>query len=388
MKHLKTFLIYAIIICQTLLIASCKSPSESNNKPILEDKVIEQMDIKNESHINYFGRNYFDENYNAYMFNYTASGFEVRFEGTMLQAELVTGLNDSHTTYLAVFLDGEVNDKKATSISLDNKTPQTFTLASNLEYGVHTVKVLKRTELAMTSAGLVSLKTDGVFRTPPPKKSRKIEFYGDSITCGYGSTSPKKNSAGFLSKEENGLQTYAYFTASMLGAQSQVISYSGWAMNRSWVDPNSDTSCSIPSIADKYSKDNSADWDFSKFEADVVVINLGANDNVYIDNDARRLLEFKLRYKSFISFLRSKYTDAHIVCSFGMLGESGIYNTIISLVNEINAEGDNKVYYIKLHTRTVPDQAGADGHPLNTAHKIAGEELAVFISEKTGWDFV
>ena len=382
MKSSKTmvFMLAAVMGAGCFLFTSCGK----GNTPVSEiagDKLLAS------AYINWFGRNYYDEDDGLSYFNYTAAGFEVKFKGTELTAELFGTQTGGHgDSYVSVFVDDE--DEQV--LQIGSGETKIYTLAQDLPEGEHTVKVLKRTEMQFTKAALKSIKTDGRFVSPPALRPLKLEFYGDSITAGYGSVSAV-GANGFKTETQSGLHTYAYYTAEALGAQANILAYSGWTLNKGGTNGYSDIQ--IGSVYDIYSRDfKSADggfvpWDFSKYIPDAVVVNIGANDNSYIGGNTadgktfeQKSGEFTAKYIEFIVNLREAYSQAHIILVYGMLGETNTYEAVTRAVTALNMDGDHRVYSLKLYERTAAD-SGADGHPHFTAHLRAASQLTGFISQ-------
>ena len=81
---------------------------------------------------------------------------------------------------------------------------------------------------------------DGAGLRPLPEKSRKIEFIGDSITCGYG-IEGVCNVDVFNTPQENPFKNYALRTAKALDADYQLVSWSGIGLISDWIPPERDT---------------------------------------------------------------------------------------------------------------------------------------------------
>ena len=161
---------------------------------------------------------------------------------------------------------------------------------------------------------------------PPPQQKRKIEFFGNSITCGYAvedSTGQDRGTAPY----ENAYLSYATITARHFDAEFHSTSKSGIGILVSWVP------LIMPEMYYRLDPtDAESKWDFSKYTPDVVVINLFQNDAWIIklpDND-----QFKAQfgskpptdeqiikaYKDFVKTIRSKYPKAQIICALGQYG--------------------------------------------------------------------
>ena len=186
---LKKFLLGAVCASMCLGMVACGGTEDpgndpggtgSANPPAQEPvKIEEPFDFNNEEHINWYGRTYVDEGNGEHWFNHSASGFEVTFKGTTLTAQFrATNYTGTWNPVLGVYVDGESEPKNATVISLtEQKT--TVALAEGLPEGLHTVKVLKRSEGQSSENSLIELTTDGDFYTPP--KSRCANWSSSAI---------------------------------------------------------------------------------------------------------------------------------------------------------------------------------------------------------------
>ena len=85
---------------------------------------------------------------------------------------------------------------------------------------------------------------------------------------------------------------------------------------------------------------NSPNWDFSRYQANVIVINLGTNDADWKLSDTT----FQATYITFLQNIRSKYPHAVI---FAMRPFNGSKEGPTQVaVRVVNAAGDKNVYYI------------------------------------------
>ena len=156
--------------------------SDGGNK-IPEMQKIE--DLSDDRYVNLYGRNYYNENLEGTTFINSASGFEFKFRGTAVYADIcVIGSCDS---MWSVFVDGET-DSNARVLTF-KETRGMFakkTLVEGLPSDEHTLKILKRTMSSADYAVIKNLSSDGAFLGAPEKPKLHIAFYGDSITCGSG----------------------------------------------------------------------------------------------------------------------------------------------------------------------------------------------------------
>ena len=378
--------------------ASPKSTPQSTPRPLVPNETVsetsnDEFEVQiSDKNARFFGRTYTTSTSSktTYYFNWTNSGFEIAFEGTKVEAEFSTNMpgSDVGRPYLLVFVDGKENPEDAAVIEL-NKTRQYYTLAENLPEGKHTIKVIKRTEVLQSTAGVSKLKFPGgskLFVAQDSLNTRKIEFIGDSITCGFGNISPDPN-GNFETKTEDGWQTYAAISARNLQADANYTAVSGWAINKSPYGAD------IPSIYEftdginyKAAAKNGSDtkWDFSRFQPDVVVINLGTNDNAYCGNDDTKLREFQQAYLNFLNSLRTYYPNAHIVCSIGMMTGTDM-KLMDSLLNAFNDFNDSNSSILKFPLQNVAEDGAGCGHPSLKTHEKCAALLTNHLKEVMNW---
>ena len=241
----------------------------------------------NSDFIKYNGRTVVFENIDARFFNWSGSGFEFCFSGTSAFAEFLIGdenesvPNENDRAYIGVFVDD--SPYMTARFPLD-KNSGTYALAEGLPCGVHTVKVVKETEMWYGRAGLGSLSCDGEFLALPEKNTKTIEFIGDSIVCGYGNLCSNA-SPDFVTREESFSNTFAAMSAKTLGCSLSVVAASG---NGFFHDYGCSTVNLIPELYEYGEKVFSSHlglvpqkWDFENDKCAAVVIKLGNNDWQY-----------------------------------------------------------------------------------------------------------
>lgn len=335
---------------ETVITAKYGEVEEQINIEVLEKKSLDA--VTDESVINYFGRVKL-ENGCASIHN-TASGLEVNFIGSKLSASIKS--YGSKIGSFAVIADGK---KEYRTIPVGSDKVTIF----DGESGIHDVKFLKMCEQSVYRCDIFSLNSDGEFLSANKKPELKFEFYGDSITCGYGNL---LENSGY-ENDQDGTETYATMLADMFGAQYSCISYSGITGG---IPLKGDTR-TIYDFFDTYSETDRTKYDFSKYQADLVVVNLGTNDTNAIDY--RGDDEMINGYSKFISALRKKQPNAFILCCYGMMGvNERIDADIRTAVEQIIASGDRKIQYFNVSANGY----GTAGHPDMEGHKQAAESLA------------
>lgn len=208
-------------------------------------------------------------------FDWSGLYIDIRFEGTYLALEL----SDTKRNYFNLWVDGEECPKF--TCEGDHTLVELF---NNPEArGEHLVRIQKATEAEQGRVTLHTFTTDGrLLATDDLKADRHIEFYGDSLTCGYG-TESLSGSDPFLPETENCRYAYAALTAAHFGADYNLLSHSGRGLVRNYGDTLqlSNPTLTMSARAFRlYDEEPDSVWEFEKspYRPDAIVITLGTND--------------------------------------------------------------------------------------------------------------
>lgn len=260
--------------------------------------------------------------------------------------------------YFAVEIDGVLSPKFLLS---PRQGVQTLTIASNLAAGDHKFKFIRNTEYVLGEVAIQSITLNGTVLAPPADKDLYIEFLGDSITCGYATiNNDMVNSNPGLPIFQCAVRSYAFMTASNLGANLSVMSSSGCNSNR------------MLSEIYPFTKPNQSPARYWNFEEerkpDIVVIALGENDK-YVANANDRLQGFK----NLLEFTRLKNPNAKIVWAYGMMGSTN-KEQITGLLNSKGGES-NDYYFVDLPA----NYDGRYSHPSAEGHVAAAVVLTQYL---------
>ena len=344
------------------------------------------------------GRHFYDEESGAVYFSYTNTGFELTFTGKKLQADFVIDLdslrNKTGRPYMAVYVE---DMDTPTQVFTMEKPESTVTLFESAAARTVKIRVLKRSEAQSSSIGLRSLSAgEGGTLTPTGDASRRIEFLGDSYTCGYGNEGALEDP--FLTEAENGCETYAALTARAFEADMQCICWSGIGVYSSYTEsaekPNNDFLMrDLYGLVDyagynRLWKEQEA-YDFASWQPDAVVINLGTNDLSYtrlIGDEARDA--FGEAYSSLLDTVRKNRPDAVILCTLGPINEEGerLFERIKAQVTARNNAGDKKIYAMTFAATTNEEGLGTGWHPSLKTHRRMADELTARIREIMSWN--
>ncbi|TSD66702.1 electron transporter RnfD [Inquilinus sp. KBS0705] len=330
----------------------------------------------NDPHIHYMGR--IGIRKDAAELTWTASSIVINFNGTGAKAVLQ---DKNGKDFLTIVVD----DKVVTTLQ-PGTDKQEYTLVADLPSGVHKLEIFKRTEYDMGILWFYGLSLNkGGKLLSPPNYAHTIEYFGDSITCGYAIEDTTGQDRGTY-EYENGYKSYANITARYFNADYNVIAKSGIGVMLSWFN------YVMPDIYDKVYARGDAKWDFTKFTPEVVVINLFQNDSWLVKAPDQE--QFKAHfgstpptdefivnsYKAFISSIRSKYPKAKIICALGSMDATKVGSPWPGYVQKAVAGLNDKAIY----THFFPFK-NTPGHPSEKEQKAMANNLIAYIKQTFSW---
>ncbi len=312
--------------------------------------------------------------------SWPSSEVKLNYKGTAISAIIKDELGDN---YYNIIVDG----KLIKVLHLENSKKE-YLLAEGLKSGKHTLELFKRTESRMgkTSFYQFLLPNNGVILNPPKAQKRKIEVFGNSISCGYAVEDTSGKDRG-TSPYENAYLSYTGITARHFDAELHNTSKSGIGITVSWFHLI---------MSEMYDREQEADsikkWDFSKYTPNIVIVNLFQNDSWIVklkDNP-----EFKARfgseppsdayiinaYSNFIKSIRNKYPLVPIACILGSMDASKDGSPWpVYIEKAVEVIGDKNIY-----THIIPYKNTA-GHPSVKEQQAMADDLIAYIEKNIKW---
>ncbi|MHC4374824.1 MAG: GDSL-type esterase/lipase family protein [Planctomycetota bacterium] len=308
--------------------------------------------------IQYSGRTNYDDP-KAPIMRWPGSYIIANFEGTSINVKL----QNYGDNYFYVIID----DGAPSLIILTPGHSVTYTAATGLTDAVHKIQLFKRTEGKEGEVAFKGFELDDgkSLVAPPARPSRRIEYYGDSITSGHSVASTTGDTDEGWGKDN--YYTYAAVTARNLNAEYHCIALSGVGLyvDKWWYGGN---------MFNYYDRElNTTTWDFSRWTPHIVVINLGQND--YWGNYSQAGAE--QAYVDLAQILRGHYPDAHIILALGSMNATAPASPwptyLQNAVDELNTTyGDAKVYSLIFPYSGNP-------HPTIARHADMADQLTAFI---------
>lgn len=299
---------------------------------------------------------------------YIKAKFKGSYCALLLNDQELWGKNHN---YLEIVLDG-----KASRIQTTGKTNE-IVVAEGIAAGEHELLICKNTESNIGYLEFVGLKCAALVKLPA-KPIRKIEFIGNSITCGTGADlSATPCGKGVWHDQHNAYLSYGPIIARKLNAQWSLSAVSGIGLVHSCCSMD----IVMPPVFDKIDlRGDSLAWDFNNYQPDVVTVCLGQNDGI---QDSTL---FCSAYIKFIEQLRSHYPQAHFILLTSPMADAALTSVLkkylAAIKKQVNKQGDKKVhtyYYSRQYHN------GCDSHPDIAEHQLMAKELGAFIKTTMKW---
>lgn len=313
----------------------------------------------------------------------TASSVSFNFTGNECSISLQSVDSYEHHNYVQLVLDGKYIGK----VRIEKGAIQSFPIKVTSNQKEHRLEIYKNTEaqsgnilFAGTTAKLVPISF---------KKKKKIEFIGDSITCGAASDpSDIPCDKGEYMDHHNGYYAYGPTLSRAIGADYLMSCVSGIGMYRNWNDEHKDEAIMPDVYPSLYlTKDVSKPkYDFA-FQPDIISIALGTNDFSGGDGKKERLPFNPEKYVSnYISFIKMLYLHnpkAQIVITNSpMVGgdRAVVFEDCLNKVK--NAFANDKAHKpIQIFKFKPMTPNGCSGHPDVADHKVLANEYAPFLKK-------
>lgn len=317
-----------------------------------------------DSRIQYHGRVH-NIGGSAPIFGWSSTGFVVRFSGSSISLRLGAGSWPSTKQALLAIIDGDETNPRILDMSRNGPIAH---IASGLAPGEHTLRLftMNGAWVAPTTFNGILLGAGTTLLEPPARPTRRIEFYGDSITEG-----------SYLDGEPftNGYKAFAAQTALRLGAEMSLIAKSGLGLVKTGYSGGHTLEMLFPR---SLPHDSASTWNFDQWIPQVVVINILQNDSWLQGGSPDQ--EFIDAYVRFLRLLRAQRPYARVICALGSMDAtrpgSKWPGIVQAAVDRVAAEDGDA----RLHTYFFPYLGAGTGHPQPAQAAEMADALAAFIA--------
>ena len=327
-----------------------------------------------------------------------SSAAEIGFRvtgATRVKLELLaddTVLDPGKEPYLPRF-EIRLNGERIIDARLTAKE-ETVTVFDGAEKRDAEIRLIKLNESTANLMALKKIDTDGKI-SPLPDKPVKIEFIGDSITCGYG-VEGKSEAETFTTATENAGKSYAFLTAEELNADAVLTCFSGHGLISGYTD-NPAIRNGADLVQPYYEQEGRNEFrlatgkraeetarDFAAFQPDWIVINLGTNDLSWCGTDPERGKLFAKQYTDFLKTVRKHNPKAEILCILGVMG-TGLNPMMQHGAEKYSEEtGDRKIHLLMLEDQNASrDGYGSDYHPNEITQRLLARKVTDAIRQWT-----
>jgi lysophospholipase L1-like esterase len=267
--------------------------------------------------------------------------------------------------YIKVCIDGKPHSSYAISTG---KEKVLLTLSDDF----HRISIFRITEgnIPLIIKGFEFYGSEIGVRELRRKHKIRLEFIGDSLTCGYGILG-SRHSEGFKTYEEDVTAGFSWLAAAELDADARYIAISGQGIVKNC---NGEIDTPIPLFYTWQTRSGREPADTS-WIPDIIIISAGTNDHSGgVSKD-----EFRRGAEDFTAQLRSLHPAADIVWDYGTANDY-YCETLQAMVAELS-ENDSRIHYLKMPQMNYTNELGTNGHPNARYAKRAVETLLPLLRE-------
>lgn len=289
------------------------------------------------------------------------------------------------TPRFAVMVDGDV----VTDRRMQEERETVTVFDSGKPWGAE-IRFRKLSECTQSLLAIREIRTDGKI-VPLAERGMKVEFIGDSITCGYG-VEAKDETEDFTTATENAAKSFAGFVSDWMGLDSMLTCFSGHGIISGYTDDPEKRNVEelVPPYYASAGRNGyilpsgrtvtEISWDFSAWQPEKILVNLGTNDLSWCTDRGPRKELFREQYKEFLKTVRDKNPGAMILCVLGIMG-TGLNEYMVRAVNEYRAEtGDIRIHSMTLQEQdALRDGYGANYHPTEKTQRRLAEKIQAFL---------
>lgn len=307
----------------------------------------------------------------------SASSVTFSFTGNSCEFSLQSKNEYGHHAYVSLELDGKYLGRLRVENTLKSY-PIKATSGKK-----HTLKIFKATEAS--TGGILFNGTTAKLIPTKVKEKKKIEFIGNSITCGMGADVKEiPCGQGEWFDQHNAYLAYGPVLSRDLDVDFQLSSVSGMGMYRNW---NDETEPVMPNVYENLylNNDTSKPYPFA-FKPDIISIALGTNDFSGGDGTKERKSfnaeKFVSNYVNFLKMLYKHNPNVQIVVVNSPMVNGERDQVFTNCLEQIRDSFKNeKVKPIQIFKFSAVTPHGCTSHPEAQDHKIMAKQYEPFLKK-------
>ena len=314
----------------------------------------------------------------------SAASVTFSFTGNECSVNLKNEDTYDHHNFVSLVLDGKYIGR----LEIEKGDSKAYPIKVSQNKKIHNLSIYKATEakngtvlFSGSSAKMIPLKK-------VKKKKVKIEFIGNSITCGYGNdTSEIPCKSGEWYDQHNAYWAYGPILSRTLDVEFLLSAVSGIGIYRNWNDENKEAPIMPEVYENLYLNQDASKPYLFDFHPDIVSICLGTNDLSQGDGNKQRLPFDKNKFiENYVAFIKTIYTHnpkAQVVLLTSPMINDARNEIFITCLKEIIASFQSDALHKKIaFFEYEPMQPnGCDYHPDIEDHKVMAKQLEPFFKK-------
>jgi lysophospholipase L1-like esterase len=361
--------LYLLVVFALLVFSRCKVTS-------IREYFVDAQSVA------HMGRALFDARHGLVLIS-TASCGQLYFKGDSCKVGLKNLAPGDDYGYVMYEIDGRVQSR----IKVSGDQEQWITVHAERKLDQHVLKIFKLTEAQNGNIAISHIIGEEILPAIDTFNKIKIEFIGNSITCGMGmDTTEIPCGQGKWYDQHEGYHSFAGRTGRGLKLQYMISAVSGIGIYRNW---NTDG----PTMPEVYesaylNKDSLRRWDFSTYQPDLVSICLGTNDFSAGDGSTPRAqfdsVRFEQAYVNFVRNIYGHYPSTQVLLQtspmLGAVQDDLLYRCLMRIATQLNAD-DSKRKPVEILRFDPMIPGGCDYHPSFEDHVRLSFQLQSFINK-------
>ena len=334
-------------------------------------------DLLTEGKIKPLGRTAVNPDKTGIMCDWPGNGFQMNVSGNGGKLEIVVSTNYA-ANWVVLCDDTQVYWERLASAG--------GTISATIPAGDHLISVIKESDNEGKESNYCDLTTmtfEGTIASRPADKDLVIEYIGDSYTAGWGTLGTYKPGRSWTGYEHSFIHGYAYYMSENLNADYMIAARGGIGLfdGVSAEQPDDDPKATILDIYPYTAgfRTSAGLYQFDR-KADIVIVELGANDSIKADDANFTADKWEEALEAMTDMARAGHPDAAIV----FLSHKAPMQRIMRKVCEERKDTDPNLYFFGFAHQGNGSGGSTQyyGHPNAEDSERLADALTAFVVER------